>query len=37
MPKIDLAGGLTEFGVNLMRLPAGGWSSQRHSRPFDLF
>ncbi len=25
----DLAG-LTQFGVNLTRLPAGGWSSQRH-------
>lgn len=22
--------GLTDFGVNLMRLPPGGWSSQRH-------
>ena len=22
--------GLTDFGVNLMRLPVGGWSSQRH-------
>jgi uncharacterized cupin superfamily protein len=25
------AGGLTDFGVNLMRLPPGNWSSQRHS------
>lgn len=25
----DVAG-LTQFGVNLMRLPAGAWSSQRH-------
>jgi uncharacterized cupin superfamily protein len=24
------AGGLTQFGVNLLRLPAGEWSSQRH-------
>lgn len=24
------AGGLTDFGVNLTRLPPGGWSSQRH-------
>ena len=24
------AGGLHDFGVNLMRLPPGGWSSQRH-------
>jgi len=24
------AGGLTDFGVNLTRLPAGAWSSQRH-------
>ena len=24
------AGGLTDFGVNLMRLPSGNWSSQRH-------
>lgn len=24
------AGGLTDVGVNLVRLPAGGWSSQRH-------
>jgi uncharacterized cupin superfamily protein len=27
---IGNAGGLTDFGVNLMRLPPGGWSSQRH-------
>jgi uncharacterized cupin superfamily protein len=25
----DVAG-LTQFGINLMRLPPGGWSSQRH-------
>ncbi|MHC2280677.1 putative cupin superfamily protein [Bradyrhizobium diazoefficiens] len=24
------AGGLSDFGVNLMRLPPGSWSSQRH-------
>jgi uncharacterized cupin superfamily protein len=24
------AGGLTDFGVNLVHLPPGGWSSQRH-------
>lgn len=24
------AGGLSDFGVNLSRLPPGGWSSQRH-------
>lgn len=24
------AGGLSEFGVNLLRLPPGAWSSQRH-------
>jgi uncharacterized cupin superfamily protein len=24
------AGGLTDFGVNLVRLPPGEWSSQRH-------
>ena len=24
------AGGLNQFGVNLVRLPPGGWSSQRH-------
>jgi uncharacterized cupin superfamily protein len=28
--RLGNAGGLTEFGVNLMHLPAGGWSSQRH-------
>ena len=29
------AGGLTGFGVNLMHLPAGVWSSQRHSHSHD--
>ena len=28
--RLGDAGGLTDFGVNLMRLPPGAWSSQRH-------
>ena len=28
--KLGDAAGLTQFGVNLLRLPAGQWSSQRH-------
>lgn len=28
--RLGNAGGLNDFGVNLMRLPAGNWSSQRH-------
>jgi uncharacterized cupin superfamily protein len=28
--RLGKAGGLTDFGVNLMRLPPGNWSSQRH-------
>ena len=28
--KLGDAAGLTELGVNLLRLPAGAWSSQRH-------
>lgn len=28
--RLGAAGGLGDFGVNLMRLPPGGWSSQRH-------
>ncbi len=28
--RLGDAAGLTDFGVNLMRLPAGSWSSQRH-------
>ncbi len=28
--RLGNAGGLTDFGVNLMRLPPDGWSSQRH-------
>lgn len=28
--RLGDAGGLTDYGVNLMRLPPGQWSSQRH-------
>ncbi len=28
--RLGEAGGLVDFGLNLMRLPPGGWSSQRH-------
>ena len=28
--KLGDAGGLTDFGVNLLRLPPGQWTSQRH-------
>lgn len=28
--KLGAAAGLTQFGVNLTRMPPGGWSSQRH-------
>ena len=28
--RLDNAGGLTDFGVNLMRLAPGNWSSPRH-------
>ena len=28
--RLGNAGGLRDFGVNLMRLPPGNWSSQRH-------
>ena len=28
--RLGDAGGLVDFGVNLMRLPPGNWSSQRH-------
>ncbi len=28
--RLGEAGGLNDFGVNLMHLPPGGWSSQRH-------
>ncbi len=28
--RLGEAGGLSDFGINLMTLPPGGWSSQRH-------
>lgn len=28
--RLGDAGGLTDFGINIMRLPPGSWSSQRH-------
>src|SRR4051794_11197302 len=28
--RLGEPGGLSDFGVNLMTLPPGGWSSQRH-------
>ena len=28
--RLGDAGGLADFGVNLMRLPPGNWSTQRH-------
>lgn len=28
--RLGNAGGLSDFGFNLMRLPSGNWSSQRH-------
>lgn len=28
--KLGDAAGLTQFGINIVRLPPGGWSSQRH-------
>jgi uncharacterized cupin superfamily protein len=28
--QLGNAGGLSDFGINLMRLPPGNWSSQRH-------
>jgi uncharacterized cupin superfamily protein len=28
--RLGNAGGITDFGINLMRLPPGNWSSQRH-------
>jgi len=30
MRRLGVAAGLTQFGVNLQRLPPGAWSSQRH-------
>jgi uncharacterized cupin superfamily protein len=29
------AGGLTQYGVNIMQLPPGNWSSQRHSHSHE--
>ena len=34
--KLGDAAGLTQFGVNLLTLPPGAWSSQRTSRPGGL-
>ena len=33
--KLAEAAGLTQFGVNLLRLPPGSWSSQRHWHTHD--
>lgn len=33
--RLGDAGGLTAFGVNLTRLPPGGWSSQRHAHSHE--
>jgi uncharacterized cupin superfamily protein len=33
--RLGEAGGLKDFGVNLMRLPPGNWSSQRHSHSHE--
>ncbi|MGH6992369.1 MAG: cupin domain-containing protein [Caulobacteraceae bacterium] len=33
--RLGDAAGLEDFGVNLMRLPAGNWSSQRHWRSLE--
>jgi uncharacterized cupin superfamily protein len=33
--RLGDAGGLSDFGVNLMRLPPGNWSSQRHWRSYQ--
>jgi uncharacterized cupin superfamily protein len=33
--RLGEAGGLRDFGVNLMTLPPGGWSSQRHSHSHE--
>ena len=33
--RLGQAGGLTEFGVNLLTLPPGAWSSQRHWHSHD--
>jgi uncharacterized cupin superfamily protein len=31
--RLGEAGGLRDFGVNLVTLPPGSWSSQRHRHP----
>ncbi len=33
--QLGIAAGLTQFGVNLTRLPAGTWSSQRHWHRYE--
>ncbi|SAK66349.1 transcriptional regulator [Caballeronia temeraria] len=33
--RLGNAAGLSDFGVNLMRLPPSGWSSQRHSHSHE--
>jgi uncharacterized cupin superfamily protein len=33
--RLGDAAGLTQFGVNLVRLPPGAWSSQRHSHSHE--
>src|SRR5258706_12786774 len=33
--RLGDAAGLTQFGVNLLRLPPGAWSSQRHWHTHD--
>jgi uncharacterized cupin superfamily protein len=33
--RLGVAAGLTEFGVNLLTLPPGAWSSQRHWHSHD--
>lgn len=33
--RLGLAGGLTDFGVNIITVPAGAWSSQRHAHDAD--
>ncbi|GLS44989.1 putative cupin superfamily protein [Methylobacterium brachythecii] len=33
--RLGDAGGLRDFGINLMHLPSGGWSSQRHWHTYE--
>jgi uncharacterized cupin superfamily protein len=33
--RLGNAGGLTDFGINLMHLPPGNWSSQRHAHSHE--